>query len=171
MERRGVTESRTGRYQSAQQTVDFMREALTVDDDARLFRFMCQGRDHLAQLLALGDTSSWSDAPTSTGDRSYDLLLAALASREFRRAGQDPPAWCAQLEPLDHEWLPRHPFLPDERVRAETPPFLAELNIFIPERDLITAMSYKRDAARTDSVRGERQSRSETSSAADTSSA
>jgi hypothetical protein len=40
---------------------------------------------------------------------------------------------------MPEPWIPSHPFLTPERAISKTPTWLSDLNIFIPERDLVTA--------------------------------
>ncbi len=118
-----------------------MRDQLNLGDRAWAWRMLLQGRDHLQLMLEKQDDEligSWEAAPSSTGTVEFDALLAALAQHEFERAGQMTPDW-ARIDPLPEPWIPEHPFLSTERVRAKTPEWLQELNIYIPERDLVTA--------------------------------
>ncbi|WP_432574032.1 hypothetical protein [Kineococcus sp. SYSU DK005] len=81
---------------------------------------------------------AWEAAPTSTCHPGFDTLLAALTAHEHHDAGSTPPTW-AHPQPLPQPWIPQHPFLSPERVKAQTPPWLRQLNVYVPRRDLITA--------------------------------
>ncbi|WP_432489372.1 helix-turn-helix domain-containing protein [Kineococcus sp. SYSU DK018] len=81
---------------------------------------------------------AWEAAPTTTGHPGFDTLLAACTAHEHHTAGLTPPTW-ARPEPLTEPWAPQHPFLDPKRVEAQTPPWLRDLNIYIPHRDLNTA--------------------------------
>lgn len=72
------------------------------------------------------------------GSREFDALLAALTWHEYECAQRAAPEW-ARREPLSAPWVPVHPFLTPERAVAQTPAWLRPWNIFVPERDLVTA--------------------------------
>ncbi|MBK5306858.1 MAG: helix-turn-helix transcriptional regulator [Frankiaceae bacterium] len=118
-----------------------LRDELHRDDLAWTWRMLLQGRDHLRLMLAGSDEEllgSWEAAPGRTGSVGFDALLAALAGNEFEVAGLSAPAW-THTSPLDPPWSPEHPFLSPARVAAQAPEWLRALNIFVPERDLVTA--------------------------------
>lgn len=126
---------------SAPATAAAMREQLNLGDRAWVWRMLLQGRDHLQLMLEKQDDEllgSWEAAPSSTGSIEFDALLAALAMHEFEIAGRDAPDW-ARISPLAEPWIPEHPFLSPERSMVKTPEWLKELNIYVPERDLVTA--------------------------------
>jgi transcriptional regulator with XRE-family HTH domain len=129
------------RLMTAPGTALVVRDQLQRDDPAWAWRMLLQGRDHLRLMLAGSDEEllgSWEAVPASTGSVGFDALLAALAGHEFEAAGRAAPAW-TQARPLDQPWSPEHPFLSPALVVAQTPGWLRALNIFIPERDLVTA--------------------------------
>jgi hypothetical protein len=126
---------------SAPATAAAVREQLRAGDRAWAWRMVLQGRDHLQLMLEKQDDElipSWEAAPGPTGSKEFDTLLAALARHEFEAVGRTAPEW-ACIGPLSEPWIPEHPFLSLERAAAKTPAWLRELNIYIPERDLITA--------------------------------
>ena len=129
---------------SAPETAAEIRRSLRGGESAWAWRMLLQGRDHLRLMLTdpayteRDLVGSWEAAPGATGDRGFDALLAALTSHEFSEAGLAAPEW-AQIEPLEEEWQPPHPFLSPERVVARTPDWLRRLRIYVPERDLATA--------------------------------
>lgn len=126
---------------SAPATAAALREQLNLGDRAWAWRMLLQGRDHLRLMLEKQDDEligSWEAAPSSTGSIEFDALLAALAKHEFEIAGRIAPDW-ASVDPLPEPWIPEHPFLSTERAIAKTPEWLRELNIYVPERDLVTA--------------------------------
>lgn len=126
---------------SAPATAGAMREQLRAEDLPWAWRMLLQGRDHLRLLLNGPDQDlpdAWEAAPSTTGSVEFDRLLAALARHEFEAAHRDAPEWTFAA-PLDQAWVPEHPFLTPESVIAKTPEWLSELNIFVADRDLITA--------------------------------
>lgn len=126
---------------SAPATATALQEQLHAGDREWAWRMLLQGRDHLRLMLEKQDdelVGSWEAAPISTGSTEFDTLLAALASHEFETAGRIAPEW-ARIDPLPEPWIPEHPFLSPERAMLKTPEWLRELNIYVPERDLVTA--------------------------------
>jgi transcriptional regulator with XRE-family HTH domain len=126
---------------TAPATASALRQQLQAGDEPWAWRMLLQGRDHLRLMLSSQDErllGAWEAAPSSTGSAEFDALLAALTRHEFESARRSVPDW-ARAEPLDQPWIPEHPFLAPDRVMAQTPEWLQALNIFVPERDLITA--------------------------------
>lgn len=126
---------------SAPVTAAALREQLRAGDHEWTWRMLLQGRDHLRLMLEKQSAEligSWEAAPGPTDATEFDALLAALTKHEFEAAGRVAPAW-AQIAPLPEPWVPAHPFLSHSRVMAKTPDWLRELNIYVPERDLMTA--------------------------------
>ena len=139
---------------SAPATATLMRRHLLAGETEWVWRMLLQGRDHLALMLgeqaphhgpgaaaadhgpALAD--SWEASPMSTGAEGWDALLAAVTAHQFDLAAVTAPVW-TRREALQTPWMPEHPFLSTERVQAQTPTWLRRWNIYIPERDLITA--------------------------------
>lgn len=126
---------------SAPVTAAALRAQLRAGDREWTWRMLLQGRDHLRLMLKNQNAeliASWEAAPGSSGAREFDSLLAALTKHEFETAGRAAPAW-TQIAPLPEPWVPAHPFLSHDRVVDRTPGWLRVLNIYIPERDLVTA--------------------------------
>jgi transcriptional regulator with XRE-family HTH domain len=125
------------RIMTAPATATAVREAT---DEEWAWRMVLQGRDHLRLLLSRHDGSeaAWEAAPGTTGHAGFDALLAALTAHEFRTAGEDPPEW-TKVDALPDPWIPEHPFLEPDEIIEQTPGHLAQLNIFVPARDLVTA--------------------------------
>lgn len=128
---------------SAPATAAAMREYMLVGDVEWVWRMLLQGRDHLRLMLTEGEggkglLDSWEAEPGSVGAMEWDALLAALTLHEFDQCGLEPPRW-SNIEPLVDAWRPEHPFLDAARVQAQTPAWLRALNIYVPQRDLVTA--------------------------------
>jgi len=77
-------------------------------------------------------------------DPYWSAALAGITNYTAHRLGQPAPSWTRRIRPLDKAWMPaesyrtiREPM--KELTRAETPPELAALNVFIRERSLATA--------------------------------
>lgn len=129
---------------SAPATAAAMRSHQLAGDTDWTWRMLLQGRDHLAVILDGHDDhhellAAWEAEPGSTGSPGWDALLAALAEHEFEQAAQEAPEWATTAARLADPWIPEHPFLDPERVRAQTPAWLSRHNIFVPLRDLVTA--------------------------------
>jgi hypothetical protein len=118
-----------------------MREYFLVDEVEWIWRMLLQGRDHLAVIAGERDQvllDAWEAEPGTVGSAEWDALLAAVAAHELEAAGLQAPAWSLR-EPLADPWMPAHPFLSPDRVRAQTPEWLSRQNIYVPARDLVTA--------------------------------
>lgn len=126
------------RWVSAADAAVSARRALEEGDEDWAFRLIVQARDHLRRLDPV-DVALWAEEPPSTGDRRFDLLLAAVAARTLRELGAAVPGWASGVEPLDEPWYPAR--LPSLRARAdrEAPEDLRELGIMLTESDLTTA--------------------------------
>lgn len=138
---RALQAARDRGLMSAPATALAMRKHQLAGDTAWTWRMLLQGRDHLHLALASGDQDlidAWEAQPGSVGAGEWDALLAAITRHEFDRAGIQPPAWTA-ADPLPEPWAPEHPFLSPDRVKAQTPAWLRAMNIYVPERDLVTA--------------------------------
>lgn len=126
---------------SAPVTATAMRRNYLAGDVDWMWRMLLQGRDHLRLAIFSGEqdlVDAWEAEPNTIGAREWDALLAAVVCHEFERAQVEPPTW-SRIEPLRSPWMPEHPFLSPGRVQAQTPDWLRQLNIYVPERDLVTA--------------------------------
>lgn len=141
---KALADARERRLMSAPEAAAEIRRALRAGEQEWAWRMLLQGRDHLRLMFtdpAYTDVDligSWEAGPGPTGNAGFDALLAALASHEFDEAGIPTPEW-TQIDPLEEDWQPPHPFLSPERVVARTPQWLRRLGIYVPERDLATA--------------------------------
>lgn len=126
---------------SAPVTAAAMREYSLVGEVEWIWRMLLQGRDHLTAIIEESDQvllDAWEAEPGSVGSVEWDALLAAVAAHELEAAGLEAPAWGLR-QPLADPWMPEHPFLSPDRVRAQTPAWLSKQNIYVPARDLVTA--------------------------------
>ncbi|TDD46755.1 XRE family transcriptional regulator [Kribbella antibiotica] len=125
------------RIMTAPATAMAVREA---SDEDWAWRMLIQGRDHLRLLLSRRDGSeaAWEAAPGTTGQAGFDALLAVLTAHEFEAADEEPPEW-SLIAALPEPWVPDHPFLDYDEIIGQTPAYLAQANIFVPARDLVTA--------------------------------
>ena len=126
---------------SAPVTAAAMRAYFLSGEDAWIWRMLLQGRDHLAAIIDERDQvllDSWEAEPAPVGSAEWDALLAAVVAHQLEAAGLEAPGWSLR-EPLAEPWIPEHPFLSSDRVRAQTPEWLRRHNIYVPARDLVTA--------------------------------
>lgn len=126
---------------SAPVTAAAMREYFLAGEVEWLWRMLLQGRDHLAAVIEERDQvllDAWEAEPGTVGSAQWDALLAAIVAHEHQSAGLEPSTW-ALCQPLPDPWMPEHPFLSPDRVRAQTPDWLGRQNIYVPARDLVTA--------------------------------
>jgi transcriptional regulator with XRE-family HTH domain len=77
-------------------------------------------------------------------DPHWTAALAGITTYTAHRLGQPAPTWTRRIKPLDAAWMPAQSYRSirtpmKELTRAETPPELAALNVFIRERSLATA--------------------------------
>jgi transcriptional regulator with XRE-family HTH domain len=122
-------------------TAAAMREYFLAGEVEWIWRMLLQGRDHLAAIVEERDQvllDAWEAEPGTVGSAEWDALLAAVAAHELEAAGLEAPAWSLR-QPLPDPWMPEHPFLSPDRVRAQTPDWLSRQNIYVPARDLVTA--------------------------------
>lgn len=130
-------------WMTPQSTAREVRRALRKSDDLWALKMSLQGRDHLRELLRANDIagSAWTAAPRTTGDRKWDVLLAALTEHEFTKANREPPRWASHKDKTLGErdtWALPSLLLDEKQVRAVTPEWLAKHGIFAAERDLVT---------------------------------
>jgi hypothetical protein len=126
---------------SAPVTAAAMREHFRAGEIEWLWRMLLQGRDHLAAAIEENDQvllDAWEARPGSIGSAEWDALLAVVVAHHLETADLEAPARSLR-QPLLEPWIPEHPFLTPDRVRAQTPDWLSRQNIYVPDRDLVTA--------------------------------
>lgn len=96
-------------------------------------------RDRLHDILGRHKehAAAWEAQPPAFEER-WDALTAAFVEHEFDEAGLPAPKW-THAERLDGEWVLDTPQLTDAQIKQQTPQWLAERNIFIAAKDLVTA--------------------------------
>lgn len=77
-------------------------------------------------------------------DPRWSAALAGITNYTAHRLGQPAPSWTQRIKPLDAAWMPAESYRTirtpmKELTRTETPPELADMNVFIRERSLATA--------------------------------
>lgn len=102
------------------------------------FAMILQARDHLRMLRDDDDREEWAVTPPQIPHPGLDTLLQALTHHEFHRLGLAVPPWAAAPEPLEKEWVLAAAPSRRSRVKARTPAYLADLGVYVSDRDLVT---------------------------------
>jgi transcriptional regulator with XRE-family HTH domain len=116
-----------------------IRRAASKGDDDWTYALSLESRDRLRDILRHRKSlaPAWEAQPPSTVEDRWTALVAAFVSHEFIEAGLPTPKWAAARR-LDAEWVLDTPRLSSREVKRQTPEWLAERNIFIAEKDLVT---------------------------------
>lgn len=135
-----LAQAREDRIPSSIEAVDTLRRAAKKGNEDWTYAIALEIRDRLHDILNSNDrrhAAAWEAQPAAVDDR-WTALTAAFVDREFNEAGLPAPRWTA-TEPLGSEWVLDTPRLTEAQIKAQTPPWLAERNIFIAAKDLVTA--------------------------------
>lgn len=134
-----LAQAREGHIPSSIDAVDTLRRAVKKGNDDWTYALALEIRDRLHSILRSHRelAAAWEAQPPAVENR-WQALTAAFVGREFDQAGLTPPRWTA-TEPLKSEWVLDTPRLTDAQIKDQTPAWLAERNIFIAEKDLVTA--------------------------------
>lgn len=117
------------------QTVDAVDRALSEQDEDFALRMILQARDDIRRAAhEPAVRAAWSHRSQQITDERFDSLFKAVVAHEF---AEDGPAW-TETRPLERDWVVVDPFRDEVTIRAQTPPWLARLGIFIAERGLVT---------------------------------
>ncbi len=116
-----------------------IRRAASRGDEDWTYAIALEARDRLRDILERRKplAATWEAQPPANLDDRWRTLLAAFVAHEFDQAGLPIPGW-ANTARLDHEWVLDTPRLSDAQIKRQTPEWLAERNIFIAEKDLVT---------------------------------
>jgi transcriptional regulator with XRE-family HTH domain len=119
--------------------IESLRRAAKRGDDDWTYAIALELRDRLHDILSRHKdlAAAWEAQPPAVEDR-WKALAAALVSHEFDEAGLPAPRWTDSAR-LNTEWVLDTPRLTDAEIKAETPEWLADRNIDIAEKDLVTA--------------------------------
>lgn len=123
------------RYMTARVGVDAANRELRAGDCMMAFKLLIQSIDHLGGLKDCEDIDEWQVAPAKVHHQGLDTLFQAVVRESFRFRGAVEPAW-ARPEPLDEEWVLAADSSRVARVRARTPAYLADLNVYVSSNDL-----------------------------------
>jgi transcriptional regulator with XRE-family HTH domain len=134
-----ISRARESRIPSSIDAVLSIGAAHTKGDDDWTYALSLELRDRLRDILRNHTelAEAWEAQPPEI-ETHWKALTAAFVSREFHEAGLPAPKW-TQKPRLASEWILDTPRLSDDQIKEQTPRWLAERNIFIAEKDLITA--------------------------------
>lgn len=116
-----------------------LRRAADGGDEDWTYAIALELRDRLRDILSRHKhlAAAWEAQPPAIEGR-WKALAAAFVSHEFHEAGLSAPQWTDSAR-LDTEWVLDTPRLTDAEIRGQTPEWLADRNIYIAEKDLVTA--------------------------------
>lgn len=116
-----------------------IRRADGKDDDDWTYALALEARDRLRDTLGhhRSHAATWEIQPPANLADRWRTLIAAFVGHEFTSAGLPAPPWTAGLR-LDTEWVLDTPRFSETEIKHQTPDWLAERNIFIAEKDLVT---------------------------------
>jgi hypothetical protein len=133
-----AAEDVTRTWMTAADVAGAVGEELRRGDDDFAFRMVARGLADLRARRRPADVARFLAPPPSTGDRRWDVLLAAVVRRECRRQGLPAPGW-TDVEPLRPWWFPllASPALA-ARTMQRTPVDLSLLGIWLDGNALET---------------------------------
>lgn len=133
---------RLARRASVPTVLDAMESIHRADgrgDDDWTYALALEARDRLRDTLRRHQplAATWEVQPPANVADRWKTLVAAFVSHEFLEAGLPAPPW-TETPTLAIEWILDTPRLSESEVKRQTPDWLAERNIFISEKDLVT---------------------------------
>jgi hypothetical protein len=114
-------------------------DRVEAGDDDWTYALALEARDRLRDILRRHRSlaATWEAQPPSNVADRWKTLVAAFVSHEFVEAGLPAPKW-TDASKLAAEWVLDTPRLSESEIKRQTPDWLAERNIFIAEKDLVT---------------------------------
>lgn len=133
-----LSRARRDQVPSSIDAVEALRRAARRGDEDWTYTLALELRDRLRHVLRShpGLSAAWEAHPPTLEAR-WMTLVAAFVSHEFDRAGLPAPRW-THTESLSTAWVLDSPRLTEATIKAQTPQWLADRNIFIAEKDLGT---------------------------------
>ena len=134
-----LRQARREKVPTVSDAIESIRHADRLGDDDWTYALCVEARDRLRDILRHHGplAAAWEvQPPSDVGDR-WRTLLAAFVSHEFVEAGLAPPKWTDRRQ-LAAEWVLDTPRMSDREIKRQTPDWLAQRNIFIAEKDLVT---------------------------------
>lgn len=134
-----LSRARAARVPSSLDAAEALDRALRQGDEDWTYAMALEVRDRLRDVLARHRdlAAAWEAQPAGLEDR-WLALASAFVAEEFRAAGLEAPRWTHSAR-LDLAWVLDTPRLTEDEIRRQTPEWLAERNIFIAAKDLVTA--------------------------------
>ena len=119
--------------------IESLRRAANLGDEDWTYALALEIRDRLRDILRRHRelAAAWEAQPPALGDR-WTALAAAFVSHEFGQAGLPAPKWTGAAR-LNSAWVLDTPRLTEVEIKQQTPEWLAERNIYIAAKDLVTA--------------------------------
>ena len=119
--------------------MESIRRADSASDDDWTYALALEARDRLRDTLRRHGSlaATWEVQPPSNVADRWRTLVAAFVSHEFVEAGLPAPPW-TDAPKLATEWVLDTPRLSETEIKRQTPDWLAERNIYIAEKDLVT---------------------------------
>jgi len=134
-----LRQARRGSVPTVLDAMESIRRADSRGDDDWTYALALEARDRLRDTLRRHRSlaATWEVQPPSNVADRWRTLIAAFVSHEFAEAGLPAPSW-TEAPKLATEWVLDTPRLSESEIRRQTPDWLAERNIFIAEKDLVT---------------------------------
>lgn len=119
--------------------MESIRGADSKHDDDWTYALALEARDRLRDTLRRHRSlaATWEAQPPANVAERWTTLVAAFVSNEFVEAGLPAPEWTDTAK-LAAAWVLDTPRLSESEIKRQTPDWLAERNIFIAEKDLVT---------------------------------
>jgi transcriptional regulator with XRE-family HTH domain len=119
--------------------VKAIRSADGKGDDDWTYALALEARDRLRDVLLhhRSHAAIWEIQPPANLADRWKTLIAAFVFHEFTKAGLPAPPWTEGVR-LSAEWVLHTPRVSETEIKGQTPDWLAERNIFIAEKDLVT---------------------------------
>jgi transcriptional regulator with XRE-family HTH domain len=119
--------------------MESIRRADSKHDDDWTYALALEARDRLRDTLRRHRSlaATWEVQPPSNVAERWRTLVAAFVSHEFVEAGLPAPPW-TEAPKFATQWVLDTPRLSESEIKRQTPDWLAERNIFIAEKDLVT---------------------------------
>jgi hypothetical protein len=134
-----LCQARRDRVPTLIDAIDSVRRAVSTGDEDWAYAVVLEARDRMRDILSRRPelAAGWEIQPPAVLDDRWRALVAAFVSHEFVEAGRAAPRWTT-APGLTDEWILDTPRLSRDEVKRQTPSWLAERNILIAVKDLVT---------------------------------
>jgi len=119
--------------------MESIRRSAGKGDDDWTYALCLEARDRLRDVLRhhRSLSAAWEAKPSPDDEDRWLVLLAAFVNHEFVESGLQAPRWSTTPR-LTAAWVLDTPRLTASEIKRQTPQWLAERNIFIAHKDLLT---------------------------------